>query len=441
MKESINYIMNQVLVETEELRLNPSIKLLNDFAEGMNVHLFLVGGSVRDLLLKRSTHDFDFTLASDAIKFAKAFSESIKAPFIQLEENPAMARVIANYSKVGNDHITMDFAQYRAPSLAEDLQLRDLTINAMAIPLNSLLRTEQPELIDPCNGVNDLTNEVLKFPSEEVILHDPLRLLRIFRFAAQLDFQISQVSMSYVNKHFFRLSEVSKERIRDEFLKILNTNNSIEYLQEMLNVGLLTQVLPIIKEIDKLKPALINFEGNTIPDELSQYKREIDLYLKEEIGAEATRYALIKLSLLMNDNKDMWKLLRLSRKAIKFTETVLEGYHLIQASHLTENEIINFLRITHIELWGVLMFSAAINPNLTHQFKSIVDTYFNHFLPIINQGRLITGKDIINKFQMMEGKEVGNILKLIEEKQFTGEVKTRAEAFAVVETYLHKHRE
>ncbi len=348
--------MNQVVVETKELQLNPSIKMLDIFAEDRNVPLFLVGGSVRDLLLKRSTNDYDFTLASDAIEFAKAFSESINAPFIQLEEKPATARVIANYSKVGDNQFTIDFAQYRAQSLVEDLQLRDLTINAMAIPLKSLLRSEQPELIDPCDGRNDLDNEILKFPSEEVILHDPHRLLRIFRFAAQLDFQISQVSMSYVNKHQYRLAEVSKERIRDEFLKILNTKNSIKYLLEMLNVGLLSQVLPTIKESDNLKAALMNYEDNTIPDEISQYKRKIQLYLREELGAEATRNALIKLSLLMIDNKDIGKLLRLSRIAIKFTETVIEGYHFIQESHLTEKKIINLLRSSHIDLWGVLLF-------------------------------------------------------------------------------------
>ncbi|RKU29635.1 hypothetical protein C6497_05715 [Candidatus Poribacteria bacterium] len=433
--------MNQVFVEAKKLLLNPSIKLLYNFAEGMNVPLFLVGGSVRDLFLKRSTHDFDFTLASDAIKFANAFAVSINAPFIQLEEKPATARVIANYSTVGNNHLTMDFAQYRAPTLEEDLQLRDLTINAMAIPLNSLLRSGQPELIDPCDGESDLANQILKFPSEEVILHDPLRMLRIFRFAAQLDFQITQESKSYIHKHHYRLSEVSKERIRDEFLKILNTKNSIEYLHEMLNIGLLTQILPEIKELDDFKQAIINFEDNTIPDELSQYKSEIDFYMGEEFGADVTRNALIKLSLLLNDNIDVSDLLCLSRKAIKFTETVIEGFRFLQKSHLTENEIVNFLRICHTELWGVLMFSAAIDPNLTHQFKRIVDTYFHHFLPIVKQGRLITGKDIIRKFQVREGKEVGEILKLIEDKQFYGEIKTRAEAFAVVETLIHQYRE
>lgn len=434
-------MMDQVFVETMELDMNPSIKLLYNFAEGMNVTLYLVGGSVRDLFLKRSTNDFDFTLSSDAIKFAKAFAVSINAPFIQLEEEPATARVIANYSTVDNNHITMDFAQYRAPSLVEDLQLRDLTINAMAIPLNSLFRSGQPELIDPCDGENDLVNEILKFPSEEVILHDPLRILRIFRFAAQLDFQISQESMSYIQKHHLRLSEVSKERIRDEFLKILNTKYSIEYLHEMLNVGLLTQILPEIKEIDDFKQALINFEDNSIPDELSQYKSEIDIYIGEEFGADVTRYALIKLSLLLHDSKDMRHLFRLSRKAIKFTETVIEGFRYIQRSPLIEKEIVDFLRICQTELWGVLMYSAVIDPNLTHQFKRIVDTYYDHFLPIVKQGRLITGKDIIKKFQLREGKEVGEILKLIEDKQFYGEIKTRAEAFAVVETLIHQHGE
>lgn len=433
--------MKQVVVETKKIHLNTSIKLLDLFAEDRNVPLFLVGGSVRDLLLNRSIHDFDFTLASDAIEFAKAFSESINAPFIQLEEKPATARVIANYSKVGNNHFTIDFAQYRAPSLVEDLQLRDLTINAMAIPLKSILRSEQPELIDPCDGRNDLDDEMLRFPSEEVILHDPLRLLRIFRFAAQLDFQISQESMSYIRKHQYRLSEVSKERIRDEFLKILNIKNSIEYLIEMLNVGLLTQVLPTIKESDNLKAVLTNFEDNTIPDELSKYKGEIDFYLDGELGAEATRNALIKLSLLMIDNKDVGKLLRLSRMAIKFTESILEGFHLIQVTHLTEKKIINLLRNSHIDLWGVLLFSAAIKPSITHQFNRILDTYYNHFLPIIKQGRLITGKDIISRFRLKEGKQVGDILKAIEDKQFYGEIKTRAEAFAIVETLINKQSE
>lgn len=431
--------MNQVVVKTKDLQLNPTIKLLDVFAEDRNVPLFLVGGSVRDLLLERSTNDFDFTLASDAIEFAKAFSKSINAPFIQLEEKPATARVIANYSKTGNNHFTFDFAQYRAQSLEEDLQLRDLTINAMAIPLNSLLRSEQPELIDPCGGRNDLVNEKLKFPSEEVIIHDPHRLLRIFRFAAQLDFQISQVSMSYVNKHQYRLSEVSKERIRDDFLKILNTKSSIKHLLDMLNVGLLTRILPTIKESENLTAALINYEANTIPDEISEYKREIDIYLGEELGAEATRNALIKLSLIMINNKDVGKLLRLSRIAIKFTETVVKGYRFIQESQLTEKKIIDLLRSSYIDLWGVLLFTAAINPNLTHQFKRVVDTYYNHFLPIMKQGRLITGKDIISEFQLKGGKQIGEILKVIEDKQFYGEINTRTEALAVVGTLLNEH--
>ena len=433
--------MDRMFVETSEIRQNSYIQLLYDFAEGMDVTLFLVGGSVRDLLLKKSTQDFDFTLASDAIKFAKAFSKSINAPFIQLEENPATARVIANYSKDGNDHLTMDFAQYRAPSLVEDLQLRDLTINAMAIPLKSLISLEQPELIDPCDGRSDLEHKLLKFPSEEVILHDPLRLLRIFRFATQLNFQVSPESISYIKKHYYRLLEVSVERIRDEFLKILNSNNSVEYIQEMSNVKLLMEVFPEIKEIDNLKEALTKFEDNLIPDQLIHYKQEIDIYLAEELGAGANRYSLIKLTLLLYDNIEDVKLLRLSRKSIKFTETVLTGYHLIQESNFTKNEIINILRLTHNELWGLLVFSAAMNPGFTQQFMKIVDIYFKHFLPIVNQGQLITGRDIISKFQLKEGKQIGDILKLIEEKQYLGEIKTQAEAFDVVETLIQGLRE
>ena len=178
---------------------NPPIQALKAFAKNQGVQLYLVGGSVRDLLLERQTTDFDFALASDAIQFAKAFAANIGAICIPLEENPPTARVIVKQDDVSQTpQLSMDFAQFRAPSLTGDLRLRDLTINAMAIAFeNSEVFTSKGrehnafQVIDPCAGMKDLEAGLLRFPHKQVVIADPLRLLRIYRFAAQLDFEMS----------------------------------------------------------------------------------------------------------------------------------------------------------------------------------------------------------------------------------------------------------
>ena len=123
----------------KELFNNHVIQALSAFATERKVCLYLVGGSVRDLLLKRQTTDVDFALASDAIQFAKAFATRIGATCIALEENPSTARVIVKQHDIPQTpQLSMDFAQFRAASLTEDLNLRDLTINAMAIAFENV---------------------------------------------------------------------------------------------------------------------------------------------------------------------------------------------------------------------------------------------------------------------------------------------------------------
>ena len=264
--------------------LTPRLETLQKFAKKRGVELYLVGGSVRDLLLNRPTADLDFALAADAIQFAKAFAAYIGGTFVGLDEQPPTARVVLK-----RQNISMDFAQFRAKSLSEDLGLRDLTINAIAAPLEAILRDARSQttpspvknvargpvsrepananqnvargpvprepsvLIDPCGGIADLTARQLRFPSEQVIYDDALRLIRIYRFAAQLNFEISHDSLACIQKHHTLLPRVSPERIRDELMKILKVEKASPYLQEMWKVGLLTQIIPIASE-SQLEP-------------------------------------------------------------------------------------------------------------------------------------------------------------------------------------------
>ncbi len=432
-------VMNKEVLESQQLRDMPLIRELDGLAKKHRVQLYLVGGSVRDMLLNRPTTDFDFTLKSNAIPFAKMFADSIKGPFVPLEEQPPTARVIVRTPHLTTTQLSIDFTQFRAASLTDDLRLRDLTINAMAIPLESIMESNHLEIIDPCNGTNDLATRQLRFPSEQVILDDPLRLLRIFRFAAQLDFQIPQKSTNLVQKHQHLLPSVSKERIRYEFLKILNVEKSNTYLQKMLEIGLLAHVFPNIEQTRALWHPLENFEDNPIPEPLCSYKNVINTYLSEELGLEANRRSLIKLCILLQKNlKDVSKLLRLSRKADQFMKCLVNGYQHLSDRRLTKKQIINFLRSSADDWWGVLLFSAAMHPISEQVLKQIVDTYYEHLLPIFKQGRLITGEDLIREFQLKEGREIGTLLKQIEDQQFYGEIQTRTEALTAVEALIRK---
>ena len=469
--------------------LIPRLATLQKFAKKRGVELYLVGGSVRDLLLNRPTADLDFALAADAIQFAKAFAAHIGGTFVGLDEQPPTARVVLK-----RQNISMDFAQFRAKSLSEDLGLRDLTINAIAAPLEAILRNARSQttpspvknvargpvprepananqnvargpvprelsvLIDPCGGIADLTARQLRFPSEQVIYDDALRLIRIYRFAAQLNFEISHDSLACIQKHHTLLPRVSPERIRDELMKILKVEKASPYLQEMWKVGLLTQIIPIASE-DQLGPtpasrgpvprnpsptlvgrgpvprqpwnALDTFESPThaYPD--------CDAYLKTELGWEVNRRSLIKLCLLLQGELgDAAKRLRLSRKATQFLKCVAAEHCLLATEQLSHREIIRFLRRTASDWLGALLFAAALHGISDARITQIVDTYYQHFLPIQKQGRLITGEDLIQRFNLKTGREIGRLLKEIEERQFDGEIRTREEAFAAVERLI-----
>ena len=426
------------------------MQVLDAFAKTQGVCLYLVGGTVRDLLLKRQTTDFDFALASDAIHFAKTFAAHIKATCVPLEENPSTARVIVKKDNLSHSsQLSMDFVQLRAASLTDDLRLRDLTINAMAIvfenvnsPADHTHKSDFHPIVDPCGGIKDLEAGLLRFPSEQVVLADPIRLLRIYRFAAQLRFEISQNAIVLVRKHKELLPDVAGEKCRDELMKVLDVEEAHPYLRQMDVVGLLAQVLPVVSRVGILWQPLETFEKTPIPTPLRAYAEEINNYLQEELGDGISRSSLIKLSLLLGDNlSDIGEHLRLSRKATQFVEGIISKYEQFfkgPRRQLTRKQIICFLRAAASDWWGVLLYAAASHPIDSVVIKQIANIYYEHILPIHKRGRLITGDDLIQVFHLKEGKQIGDLLEQIEKRQFNGEIRTREKALAVVAVLIQQ---
>lgn len=202
--------------------------------------IYLVGGAVRDELLSRRVTDRDYVVvgATHEQMIAQGFTQVGAAFPVYLHpatgEEYALART---ERKVGDGH--KGFETFFSPdvTLEEDLSRRDLTINAMAKDLDT------GEIIDPFNGQTDLRRKILRHTTE-AFMDDPLRILRMFRFASQLGetWRIAGVTwhLAFTNRH--RLVEISPERKWKEMEKALNSRNFMQYAESMSTFGELPEL-------------------------------------------------------------------------------------------------------------------------------------------------------------------------------------------------------
>jgi poly(A) polymerase len=213
--------------------------------------LYLVGGSVRDLLLGRDIDrlDFDFTTDAtpDAVKSIVAgvtdnlWTQGERFGTIAALRNGRTLEITTHRAEAYDPESRKPDVKFSNDVLV-DLSRRDFTINAMALELTS----DAPTLVDPYNGLQDLTARILRTPlSPEVsFTDDPLRMLRAARFISALDVVPTQGLMDAVRALNERLSIVSAERIRDEFDKLIVTDSPGLGLRFAVEYGLADRFLP-----------------------------------------------------------------------------------------------------------------------------------------------------------------------------------------------------
>jgi poly(A) polymerase len=217
--------------------------------------LALVGGPVRDAILGRLGNDLDFTTNAkpDETKaIIKKGADSI------WETGREFGTIAAQYGDVTVEITTYRSEKYESDSrnpevkfgetIEGDLLRRDFTVNAMALELT----TTPPTFIDNFDGINDLTRKVLRTPGtpENSFSDDPLRMMRAARFAAQLGFEVDPSIIAAIKEMAARIEIISAERIRDEFIKLIMSENPRAGLTLLVETGLAEYVLP---EIPKLK--------------------------------------------------------------------------------------------------------------------------------------------------------------------------------------------
>lgn len=239
---------------------HPVFEHIGRTADQLGVTCYVVGGYVRDVLLKRESKDVDVVVLGDGIHLAHEVAKQLPGkPKVNFFKNFGTAMI-------KTDDWEIEFVGARKESYAshsrkpvvepgtleDDQNRRDFTINAMAIALN---REHFGELIDPFNGVQHLQEKRIQTPLAPDITFsdDPLRMMRAIRFATQLNFSIDEETLQSVSRNAERIRIVSMERVSDELNKIILSRVPSIGFKHLFNTGLLQLIFPELANMQGVK--------------------------------------------------------------------------------------------------------------------------------------------------------------------------------------------
>lgn len=235
---------------------HPVFNVVSEVSDQTGVPAFVIGGFVRDLLLKRFSEDIDIVVLGSGIDFAhevaRRLGDGVSVKFFR-----NFGTAMINYEGWKIEFVGARKESYRSDSrkpivedgtLEDDQDRRDFTINAMAIALG---KTGRYELVDPFNGMQDLVDGIIRTPLDPAVTFsdDPLRMMRAIRFATQLHFVIEESCFRAIAENAGRIGIVSAERITDELNLVIMSDRPSEGFKMLEQTGLLQIIFPEMVEL------------------------------------------------------------------------------------------------------------------------------------------------------------------------------------------------
>jgi len=394
---------------------------------------FVVGGTVRDLLLGRPVADLDILVPEGAIHTGRTLARELDVAFYVLDAERDVCRLVLDTTT----HI--DITKYRLPSLQDDLQHRDFTINALAWRVGD----ESYEIIDNSLGLTDLQQGIIRIVSEVSFADDPLRVLRAVRFAGALGFTIEPHTLQHIQQDRNLLPQISPERIRDEFLSILALPNPLAALELFVNLDLSPFSLGMDSEAlaHGLKSLAILFSKTAmlIPSDRVQ---SLEQDWQQPLTADRPRWLLNRLALLLwgaVGESDVWSTL--------CERLVLSGRECAHLQRIRQG--LSWLSVWPCGWWrdperiyayydaldesgtDAAVFHAALLPSASSAETRdiLLSAWYEQHDRLIAPPRLLTGDDV-QQLTGASGPEIGRLLKKLTLAQVRGEITDAVQAKA-----------
>ena len=470
------------------------LRPIYNFAKSKKVKLYLVGGVLRDLILKRKkvNPDFDFCLKTGALKFGQKLAKELRAAYVVLDQEHAACRLI---KRIRGKLYTFDFTDFRAPVLEKDLLHRDFTINSMALALADVFSGQDLKalIIDPYFGKNDLKRKSIRITGKNSFSEDPLRILRAFSFSCMLGFDIDKETLRLAKKEKNKISLVSSERIREELFKIFDSSLAYASFVVLDKLKILDIIFPEIKPMRHIGQGPyhhLDVWGHTL-ETLNQFELilkttaqtpDINNYMQTEISGLRKRASLLKLSCILHDvgkpkalRREKGKIifhghervglgltriisrrLKLSNEECRSLERIVLWH--LRPGYLADNQaptpraIFRYFRDTGSDALAVLLLSLAdqraTKGPLTTALSRVrhEKTVKSLICKLLKKNsekklvRLLNGNDVMKKFKLPASPLVGAVLSALEEAQAIGKIKNKKEAFILAAKIISKEK-
>lgn len=477
------------------------LKRVQAYAQTRHVSCFLVGGLVRDQLLGRplASLNVDLAVPRDALAFSRLLAADLGGTFVPLDEAAGSARVVLGEAA---QRLELDLSDFRGPTLEQDLRLRDFTVNAIAVALADWLRdpAHPGPLVDPCHGRSAITRKQLIACFPGTFDADPVRILRGFRFAAQLEFALDASLQPLMARAAPRLAHVSGERLRDELVAICATDRAGEAMTSLNAVGAMDAIFPelipgrgmdqggfhhldvlghqleAVHQSDRILAACAEFS--------EPLRGPLNAYCAEQLVERRSRKSLIKLGALLHDvgkpssrqvhdDGEIWFIghehtgaelalavaqrLRFSNRETELI-TRLVRHHLrpgflSREPELTRRAIYRFYKDLEddgpaclLTWWcdrmatrGALSRVDQVDQQRS-RLEELLTPYFFKVEEVVKPPRLVDGHRLMTELRLAPGPLVGDLLEAIEEAQAEGQVRSAEEAIVIARQQLAQRR-
>lgn len=426
------------------------VKVLNTFQKA-NYEIYIVGGAVRDLLMGREVHDWDFTTNAtpeEILKlFPHAFYDNIFGTVGIALEDKSVLEITTYRSEEGYTDRRRPDKVVWGKTLEEDLARRDFTVNSMAV-------AHDGAIIDPFHGQEDLKKQIIRAVGDpqERFNEDALRMMRAVRIAAELGFTIEEKTFEAIKTNASLIGHVSKERVKDELFKLLGSPYPYEGIVMFRNAGLLEQILPEVEKafgveqkspkrhhitdvgthlFDSLKycpsrdplvrfAALLHDVGKPQTFAKDPKTEIITFYNHEVVGAFITKTVADRLKMPNREKDKLFKLVR---------------WHLFTVDDKqTDSAIKRFIRNVGVEnLEDILAVRTAdrLGGGATETSWRL-DLFKKRLIEVQKQpfsakDLKINGNDIMKELKIKSGPQVGQILNQLFEEVEDGKLRNKKE--------------